>query len=166
MSAKMGKGTCSMRNLILFIVVLALMVISLMACASTCRQKTLSDMPAPEETPPTGETGGFIIRQAGIEGIEIQLLEPMPVQVNVLVRGYLSDGCTRLDQITQEREGSDFSITITTKRPAELNCTQVIVPFQETIPLDVRGLTAGTYTVTVNRMSEAFTLDADNLPQK
>jgi inhibitor of cysteine peptidase len=126
----------------------------------------MSDAPAPEENPPTEKTGGFLTRQAGIEEVEIQMLESMPVQVNVLVKGYLSDGCTKLDRITREREGNDFLITITTKRPADLNCPQVIVPFQETIPLNVNGLRAGTYTVTVNRMIETFTLDADNVPQK
>jgi inhibitor of cysteine peptidase len=45
-------------------------------------------------------------------------------------------------------------------------CTQIVVPFEESIPLDVVGLPAGTYTVDVNGVTGSFTLDVDNqLPE-
>jgi inhibitor of cysteine peptidase len=43
-------------------------------------------------------------------------------------------------------------------------CTQALVPFEETIPLDVEGLLAGEYTVNVNGVMATFTLDVDNTP--
>jgi hypothetical protein len=39
------------------------------------------------------------------------------------------------------------------------------VPFEESIPLDVAGLDAGTYTVIVNGVEASFTLDIDNVIQ-
>ncbi len=139
----------------------ALIVIALISCASTDKTQLRSDKLVPEDTSQAEDK--FITRMAGIDSIEIRMLESMPVQVKVIVGGYLSDGCTRIDRITQERAGNDFRIAISTKRPAGVNCPQVIVPFQETIPLDVLGLLAGTYTVTVNRVSDTFTLQTDNI---
>jgi len=41
----------------------------------------------------------------------------------------------------------------------------MLVPFKTTIPLDVLDLEAGTYTVTVDQVSDRFELAADNVPQ-
>ena len=42
--------------------------------------------------------------------------------------------------------------------------TAALVPYEETISLDVYGLLAGTYTVDVNSVRDTFTLDVDNKP--
>ncbi|MGW8317731.1 MAG: hypothetical protein ACWGPS_00690 [Candidatus Promineifilaceae bacterium] len=90
-------------------------------------------------------------------------MESFPVQVSVTAKGTLNDGCTSIDQITTVREGSTFQTTITTSRPVEALCTEALVPFEETFPLEVEGLKAGTYTVDVNGISATFTLAIDNL---
>ena len=145
---------------------MALFALLLLACTASCKKEPQPDTTVPKEEPAPDKNATYIYRKVGIESIQIQKMESMPVQVSVLVNGWLSDSCTSLDQITQERDGKDFLITITTKRPADVNCLQMITPFQQTIPLDVLGLKAGTYTVTVNRMSDTFTLDVDNVLQK
>ncbi|MCI0398332.1 MAG: hypothetical protein L0332_05935 [Chloroflexi bacterium] len=119
--------------------------------------------PAATETP-AGE-GEVIIGQATVENIDILILESFPVQVHVLVRGYVGDGCTEIDEIQTTPEGNAFMVTITTKRPAEAVCTQILVGFEETIPLDVAGLPAGTYTVNVNGVTGTFELAVDNVAQ-
>lgn len=111
-------------------------------------------------TPPPDED---IVDRATVEEIEVQILESFPVQVQVVARGYLADGCTEIDEIIQEKQDNTFSVTITTIRPADAQCTQAIVPFEEVIPLDVLGLQAGTYTVTVNGVSGTFELAEDNV---
>jgi hypothetical protein len=117
---------------------------------------------------PTRPGGGpaAITGLAPVESIDLLLMESFPLQVQVLVRGYLPDGCTQIDQIEQVRTGNVFRIQITTTRPADKMCTQIVVPFEESIPLDVVGLPAGTYTVDVNGVTASFTLDVDNqLPE-
>jgi len=42
-------------------------------------------------------------------------------------------------------------------------CIQVIAPFEETIPLEVYGLPAGTYTFEVNGVQGTFNLEMDNM---
>lgn len=106
-------------------------------------------------------TGGL----ATVEGIDILILESFPVQVSVVVRGSLPDSCTEVDQISQEldAETNTFSIEITTARPPDATCAQVIGSFEETIALEVYGLPAGTYTVDANGVTGTFTLSTDNV---
>lgn len=105
----------------------------------------------------------FTKGEAQVETIEITILESFPVQVNVVAHGSNPDSCTLIDNVLSELDGNTFTIQITTVRPKDLDCSEVIVPFVETIPLEVAGLPAGTYKVIVNEISDTFTLAVDNL---
>jgi inhibitor of cysteine peptidase len=110
---------------------------------------------------PTGSSE-LVAGLAPVEEIELLLLESFPVQVRAVIRGYLPDGCTHVDKVEQSRVGNEFRVRITTSRPADAMCTQVVIPLEETVALDVEGLPAGTYTVDVNGVTASFTLDVDN----
>jgi inhibitor of cysteine peptidase len=100
--------------------------------------------------------------EATVTGVSVRILESFPVQVHAVVSGELSDGCTRLDAISQSREGNEFRLRLSAVRPADAMCIQVLVHFEETVPLDVRGLKAGDYRVVANGVEVTFRLDADN----
>lgn len=104
----------------------------------------------------------FIIRPAKIDSLDILVLESFPVQVQVRITGTLGDSCTTRDKISQKREAGTFFIEVTTRRPAEAMCAQVVATFHETVPLDVVGLQSGTYTVDVNGVTDTFVLTTDN----
>jgi hypothetical protein len=146
-----------------FFIALLLAAGALLAACGT--EPTPFSTPASTAPPPSAEptTGGVIRGTAQVEEIEVLLLESFPVQVRVIARGSLPDGCTAIDAITQERAGQEFRLTITTARPADAICTQALVPFEENVPLDVQGLQAGTYTVNVNGVSRSFELAVDNV---
>jgi len=119
---------------------------------------------APEPTQkPTAVEGGVITGEAVVESIEILLLESFPIQVHVVARGNLPDSCTEISEITKGRDGNTFRVTITTSHPADKMCAEMLVSFEEVIPLDVYGLSAGTYTVDVNGVTGSFILDVDNV---
>jgi inhibitor of cysteine peptidase len=124
--------------------------------------------PTPPATPPQQATptappsSGVVVGTAVVEDIDVMLLESFPVQVRVVARGYLQDSCTKIARVNQTREGNTFKVGIITERPSGAMCTQVIVPFEETISLDVAGLKAGTYTVDVNGVTETFEMKVDN----
>jgi inhibitor of cysteine peptidase len=122
---------------------------------------------APPATPPGAQTpsGDTIQGEAIVDEIDILILESFPVQVNVVARGNLPDGCTEIDEIIRELEEQTFNVTITTARPADAMCTEALVPFEETFSLDVYGLPAGVYTVDVNGVTGTFELAVDNEPQ-
>jgi len=104
-----------------------------------------------------------IIDFATVEEIEILILESFPVQVHLVVTGYLPNPCTKIYEISREREDYHFSVTITTYQSPGA-CIQIIKPFEEIIPLEVYGLSAGTYTVDVNGVQGTFKLEIDNTP--
>jgi len=117
--------------------------------------------PSEVEAPAGDET---VHGEADVEEVEILMMESFPVQVAVVARGNLRDGCTEIDEVqtNYDDESKTFSVDITTVRDPEAVCTQALVPFEERIDLDVRGLSAGTYTVDVNGVRETFTFDVDN----
>lgn len=137
-------------------VCLVIMVASVMM--SACHSRTTPSEP--------GDDTRKVIGLATVEHIDILTLESFPVQIHVVAKGYLGDGCTTLGEITQRRDGSIFRITLRTERPADAVCiqTQIITVFEETLPLDVLNLPAGIYTVDVNGMCGSFRLDVDNGP--
>lgn len=99
---------------------------------------------------------------ATVESLDVQIMESFPVQVSVVLTGYLPDGCTEIYEIKAPREGQTFTIDVVTRKPVDLACTMAIVPFEETISLDVEGLPAGEYTVEYGELSQTFTLEQDN----
>ncbi len=103
---------------------------------------------------------------ATVESIDILIAESFPVQVFALLRGYLGDGCTKITGITSRGPvGRTFHIDITTHRPPEAMCTQVLMAFERNVPLDAYGLAAGTYEVIAGDARASFTLTQNNKPQ-
>jgi inhibitor of cysteine peptidase len=135
-------------------VVLILIVLALL---SACQ-------PGQDPSTPPGVDGEYTYGEdAIIDSLEVLLMESFPVQARVRVLGNLPDGCTELHEITVEREGQKFILTLTTRRPAgDIACTEALVPFEESVSLDIEGLEAGTYTVIAQDEQTAFTLDMDN----
>ena len=131
-----------------------LLAVTLTACGTS---------PTPVPTP-TASDDGVVQGLATVERVDILIMESFPVQVRVQAQGFLADGCTTIDTITTEREENTFHVRITTVRPVGQACTEALVPFEESIALDVLGLPAGEYTVDVNGTTETFRLDVDNEP--
>ena len=121
---------------------------------------------ATPDLPPTG-TGSE--ERVFITDVQLMILESFPVQVRAQIKGDLPDGCTEISGITTDRdvEAQRFTVQIETTRDEDAICTQALVPFEETVELDVRGLPAGTYTVDVHGETATFTLEVDNeLPEE
>ena len=102
------------------------------------------------------------ISLTSVDEIDILILESFPVQINVITSGNFPNPCTEISEVLQEKEGNTFFITIKTYRSPGF-CIQVLAPFEETIPLEVYGLPAGTYTVDVNGVQGTFDLEVDNI---
>lgn len=116
-------------------------------------------------------SGDPVLGAATVQDIEILILESFPVQVNVQISGVIADDCTTLQDVISQREGDNFNVVVTTQRdpstsPGGPDCEGSENSFATVHPLDVSGLDAGTYTVDVNGVRGAFTLDVDNVPQE
>lgn len=153
------------------LILLTIFTLAITACGSQEPEPTAVPTPIvetvptatlpPTSTPLTEPVFGV----ANVESVQVLTLDSFPVQINVLARGALPNGCTTINDIVSQREENAFNVVITTVQQPEQICTQAIVPFEETIALDVLDLPAGAYTVGVNGVSGSFTLDVDNSAQ-
>lgn len=97
-----------------------------------------------------------------IEQASLAILESFPVQVILHVQGTLPDSCTRIMNVTSDRQGSQFRVEIHTEQ-IEGDCQQGPIPFERQVSLEVGGLPAGEYQVHVDGVTESFTLATDNI---
>lgn len=114
--------------------------------------------------PEQGNNGKYTFgSHAVVEMFMVDRLDTFPVQINVTLGGYLPNGCIEIHEIQSVRDGNNFTIQIVTREPAgDVACTMAIVPFEETIQLDVEGLPAGEYNVRCGGMLGMFVLEQDN----
>lgn len=103
--------------------------------------------------------GVYRVDSASIDRVELEVM-PGASAVKVVAHGVLGNGCTRVGNVEQRREGETFFITIETiyEQPAGMGCTLAVSEFQEEVVLDVIGFDGGNYTVNVNGVTAAFSL--------
>jgi inhibitor of cysteine peptidase len=139
---------------------IALIIIAVGVVAYLVYRNTNND----EEIIIDDKDGEVVVRNANVDEIEIVILETDPVQVRVIAKGNFPDGCTTIGKAETKRTDNVFDVSIKTRRPKDSICTEALVPFEETVSLDVLNLSKGTYTVNVNGISKTFTLNDDNIP--
>lgn len=101
-----------------------------------------------------------------VNSVELLTLESFPLQMIAIVKGDFSDGCTQMAGSEQTIDGNTITVTLKGARPADVACTEALVPFEENVGVDIFGLAAGDYTVVVkgvNDVTATFTLDMDNI---
>ena len=117
-----------------------------------------------EEQPARTDPRIEVVRgQAAVEAVDVVIDPSDPSRAQIVARGYLSDGCTRIDRVEVHsgRGNALASVNISTLRPAGLACIQVIRPFEERIRLDLAGVPNGTHVVDVNGLKQSFQVGAE-----
>ncbi|HSK67236.1 MAG TPA: hypothetical protein VK888_09920 [Anaerolineales bacterium] len=141
-------------------IVIAVFAMLIAACAPGAGASTAStDTPAPNPAP------SLPASVATVESVEVHILESMPIQVQVVVRGQLPDaGCTTIGSVEQVREGNVIRVTLVTTTDPLALCAQALTPFEHVIELDVSDLPAGSYVVEVHGVEASFELPGRDLP--
>jgi hypothetical protein len=67
-----------------------------------------------------------------------------------VVDGFYPDACSTIGGITQEVDGKTIRLTVTSTRPSNVMCAQLLTPMHEEIVLDTTQLASGEYTLIVN----------------
>ncbi len=149
----------SQSNILIIAPIILALLLLLAGCVSTPTPAS-----TPESTADAGvDDGGLQYGETAIvTSVDVQIMESFPVQVRAVIRGDLPDGCTEISELVVSRESETFTIIITTSRPIAAVCTTSLVPFEESVGLDVLDLPAGTYTVTAYGKSADFTLAVQN----
>lgn len=88
-----------------------------------------------------------LVEPANVSAVEVRFEDDGFVAI---ASGFLSDSCTTLHESTQTISNNRIEIALTTTRPADEMCAQVIEEFSEPIPIDMTELPNGEYMVTVN----------------
>jgi inhibitor of cysteine peptidase len=109
-------------------------------------------------------TGGLIEGALYVDGVTIGIMESMPLQAAAEISGSFADGCTTLGDVVVNRLDNTFYITLKATRPADQMCTQALVPFTQSVALNIYGLKAGDYKVVVGESEATFNLPSDNGP--
>jgi len=131
-----------------FSLIVVLLVILLAACSSAGE-----------------EAAEPIIEPANISAVE--MVFDNSGTVIAVASGFLPDSCTTLHESEQAVSTNKIDITLTTTKPADESCTQVIEEFDEPILIDTADLPNGEYTVTVNGIAaaEPVVLGDEHMPQ-
>lgn len=152
----------------IFILILTVLVLTA-AClplpANDADEPVSSD-DIPQLTPTVDNEKYELGERAIVESADPMFLESFPLQVRILITGSLPDGCTTVYRAESAREGDQFAIKILTLRERDAMCTQALVPFDVSVPLDVYGLPAGTYRVIVYDFNTEFNFAQDNFIQE
>jgi hypothetical protein len=116
----------------------------------------------------------YLYREADVESVEIVVAESeigpaggelQTVSATAIVRGMLSDGCAVLHDVRQvfDSGAAAFILTLTTRRPVDVDCGQGVTPFEEQVSLAIEGLPSGTYTVIANGVASDFVVKSSSM---
>jgi hypothetical protein len=149
-----------MNKLLQTIPLVILVMLSLVACVPAINP-TIVSATVPASTPQGIQTQ-TASREAQVQSVEIQVMNNVPVQVNAVVRGNLTESCATLGESQVQYASNTFQITVYAISPTNIGCAQITTRFETTISLNTSGLTAGTYTVIANGVNTVFTLPVEN----
>mgnify|MGYP001590959884 FL=1 len=82
-----------------------------------------------------------------------------PLTLTVTAKGNLPDGCTTISDMTYEKTGDTFYVTVTQARDSSKMCTQALVPYERSLAILVEALPLGTYIVDVNGVRKEYLLE-------
>jgi hypothetical protein len=92
-------------------------------------------------------------RPAGCEGPtwgSSIAVEERDGQYIAIIEGDLPDACSEICGHEQTVSGNTINIDIYSINPEDTMCAQVLTPFDVELQLDIAGLEAGQYTLTLN----------------
>ena len=139
----------------------AIWLVSLIALVLTACAPAINPALVPTPTPQVFQTQ-TVSRAAQVHGVEIQMTNTTPAQVNAVVRGHLTESCATLGESQVEYVSNIFQISVYALSAGDRGCVQTTTPFETIIALKTSELPAGTYTVIANGVSAAFTLPVEN----
>jgi hypothetical protein len=135
---------------------ISLMFVLIFALSACSPLSVFAEEPVQTETPEYQE-------DVLVEELQVLMLESFPVQVQVDIRGQLPDACSFIEMVEQASGEDFFIVTLHNARQPNMRCAPQPTPFEESVQLDVLGLPAGTYTVTVHGVETTFELPVDNI---
>jgi inhibitor of cysteine peptidase len=82
-----------------------------------------------------------------------------PEEIQIVINGFLPDGCTEIYSMKHVRHENEYTVKIYTKKEVGVECTTALEPFEKMITLDTSELISGNYSVVVYGISINFSLE-------
>jgi len=89
-----------------------------------------------------------------IDTVSVNVMESMPAQISLDVKGEHPDGCQLPVVVNQSRNGNTITVEIYREVPADMMCPMMLNPYEATVKLDGTFATGG-YTITVNDVTRS-----------
>ena len=83
-----------------------------------------------------------------VDGVQAEVTDDG--QLAVTVQANYPDSCSTLGEVETVVEDNTVSVTMYAQRPPGLTCAQTLIPFEETVVLDIGDAAPGEYTIIVN----------------
>lgn len=106
----------------------------------------------------SAQDDGIMQGEAFVNTVSVNTDAQAADTITIQISGNLADSCTEVDEVLQTIEGNVISLTVTTSRPIDMMCAQVLGDFDITVPIDTSTLSAGTYTLIVNGIQSELTI--------
>ncbi|MCU0499661.1 MAG: hypothetical protein MUF87_20105 [Anaerolineae bacterium] len=116
---------------------------------------TVNGLTAISPTLPSEPSGPLVRIPLSVDSADVLLMESFPVQVSVIVRGYV-DGCEGELLVEQTQEGNTITLEVYRELPADIACTMIAIQVEKTINLG--ALPSGDYTIIVNGVELTVTV--------
>jgi inhibitor of cysteine peptidase len=92
---------------------------------------------------------------AMVDGVRVDFREN---HYYAIVDGFYPDSCTQINDVQQEVNGNAFEFRLSTGKPDDLMCAQMLTQYEVALLLETGGLLPGEYSVDVNERSTNFIL--------
>jgi inhibitor of cysteine peptidase len=128
-------------------ILLTLIIFLLAACSPSADTPTTR----PERPTPGGKPDE--VGPVFIDSSDLLIMESYPVQVSLHVTGNLPTPCHSFHYsyvIGTTNDANRIDVSVWSESDTSRMCTQVLEPFDESIPIDMSGAADGTYSVYMN----------------
>jgi hypothetical protein len=82
-----------------------------------------------------------------VDQVDVQLVDG---QYQATLVGNYPDGCSTMGNVETSVTGDTIEVSVYADSPPGVMCAAVLIPFEETVPLDLSGVAPGEYNVVVN----------------
>lgn len=135
--------------------IVSLIVLLLNACSPLTIVRSSGEQPAPvEET--VSQAAGH--QPVNIDHVGFQVGVGSPIPVEIVASGTWPDLCSQIAEVQSQTNGFEIDITILASTADSCPPDRLGLPFRFALPLNIVEMPEGTYTITVNGVSNTLDL--------
>lgn len=138
--------------------IVSVLTLALVLLLNACSPLTIVQSSG-EQSAPVEEYEAVSSRQpVVVEHVGFQVGVGSPIPVEVIASGTWPDLCSQIAEVQSQVDGFEIHVTLLTSNAESCPPDQLGLPFRFALPLNIVEMPAGTYTITVNGVSNTLDL--------